>query len=152
MTGPLRQQRRTRDYVVRMPPDRYVKTACELVRCEKWLYGWDLFANEATAQGRQRAAYLRSGQSGRDFREFRGTAAAAVASGVLLPGEIDGLTDPLAPVTVFRFSPHQRCFEEHRTRPASWLVRGVRQHADMSGWIDDLDQHVGRLAEQVQRG
>jgi hypothetical protein len=151
---PLRQ-RQTRDYVVRMPADRFVKTVCEQIRCENWLYGWDTFANEATASGRARAAWVR-GESRRSFREFTATAAAALASGMVLPGEIDAATGPLVPVTVFRFGPHQRCLQEHRTRPARWLVQAgqqvVSQHTGMSGWIDDLDQHVGRLAEQVQKG
>ena len=153
---PLLRPRRTRDYVVRMPPDRWVKAACEQVRCENWLYGWDVFANERTPLGSDRAAWFRSGASRRTFREYRTTAAAAIAAGVILAGEIDAGTDPLVPVTVFRFEPHQRCFTEHRTRPASWLVRAGQQvvgrHTGMSGWIDDLDQHVGHLAEQLKRG
>jgi hypothetical protein len=129
---PLRQ-RRTRDYVVRMPPDRWVRAACEQVRCEKWQFGWDTVLDERTPEGRDAANWIRSGASGRDFREMRG-----------------------GDVTVFRFSPHQRCFEEHRTRPASWLVRAGQQvvgrHTDMSGWVDDLDQHVGILGEQLKKG
>jgi hypothetical protein len=125
----IRPRRQTRDYVLRMPPDRGVKVACELARCDNWLYGWDTVLDERTREGREAAAWIRSGASRRDYREMRG-------------GE----------VTVFRFAPHQRCFEEHRTRPARWLVRGVREHAGMSGWIEDLDQHVGHLAEQAQKG
>jgi hypothetical protein len=133
MTMPPRllRQRRTRDYVVRMPPDRWVKLACQQVECENWRYGWDTILDERTPEGKDAAAWIRSGASRRDFREMRS-------------GDGD--------VTVFRFSPHQRCFTEHRTRPARWLVRGVREHADMSGWIDDLDQHVGRLGEQLKKG
>src|ERR1700733_6701818 len=120
---PLRQ-RRTRDYVVRMPPDRWVKAACEQVRCENWQFGWDTVLDESTPEGKEAANWIRSGASHRDFREMRG-----------------------GDVTVFRFAPHQRCFTEHRTRPARWLVRGVREHTDMFGWIDDLDQHVGTLGD-----
>jgi hypothetical protein len=146
MTASLRQ-RRTRDYVVRMPKDRWVKAACEQVRCDNWLYGWDTLLDERTPEGRDAAQWIRSGASGRDFREL---------------GAADG------GVTVFRFSPHQRCFTEHRTRPASWLVRAGRQvngqpvaearpqvvarHSGMSGWIDDLDNHVGQLADRLQKG
>jgi hypothetical protein len=148
---PLRQ-RRTRDYLIRMPKDTTVKVVCEQIRCEKWLYGWDVFANERAPLGRDRAAYFRSGASRRTFRELRTTVAEALSAGVVLPGEIDAATDPLVPVSVFRFEPHQRCFDEHRTRPARWLVRGVREHADMSGWLDDLDEHVDRLSEQIKRG
>jgi hypothetical protein len=132
---PLLRPRRTRDYVVRMPPDRWVKAACEQVRCENWRYGWDTILDERTPPGQELAAWIRSGAPGRDYREMRSA---------------DG------DVTVFRFAAHQRCFTEHRTRPASWLVRAGQQvvgrHTGMSGWIDDLDQHVGRLAEQLQKG
>jgi hypothetical protein len=145
-------QRQTRDYVLRMPKDRTVVVACERVLCENWLYGWDVFANERVPLGRDRAAWFRSGASQRTFAEYQATAAAALGAGILLPGEIDAATDPLTPITVFRFAAHQRCFEEHRTRPARWLVRGVREHTDMSGWLDDLDQHVGQLAEKAQKG
>lgn len=134
MRPPLRQ-RQTRDYVVRMPPDRWVKAACEQVRCEKWRYGWDTVLDERTPEGKDAANWIRSGASRRDFREL---------------GTVDG------GVTAFRFSPHQRCFEEHRTRPGRWLVRTgrqiVAQHSGMPGWLDDLDQHVGNLGEAVKRG
>ncbi len=127
---PLRQ-RRTRDYVIRMPKDTTVVVACGQVRCDNWLYGWDTLLDERTPEGRDAAQWIRSGASRRDFREL---------------GSADG------GVTVFRFAPHQRCFTEHRTRPARWLVRGVREHSDMSGWIGDLDEHVGRLGEQLKKG
>jgi hypothetical protein len=131
----LIRPRRTRDYVVRMPKDRWIKAACEQVRCDNWLYGWDVLLDERTAEGRDAAQWIRSGASRREFREL-GTADGGMA--------------------VFRFAPHQRCFAEHRTRPASWQVRAgpqlVSRHTDMSGWIDDLDQHVGNLAEQAQKG
>lgn len=135
MRPALLRPRRTRDYVLRMPPDRGVIAACEQVACENWRYGWDTILDERTREGREAAAWIRSGASRRDFREM-GT--------------------PNGDVTVFRFAAHQRCFTEHRTRPASWLVRAGQQvvgrHTGMSGWIDDLDQHVGHLAEQLQKG
>ena len=121
----------TRDYLIRMPPDLTVVAACNQVRCEKWLYGWDTILDERTPFGRENAAWIRSGGSGRDYTELGG-----------------------GDVTVFRFAAHQRCFAEHRTKPASWLVRsgGMRVHADMHDWIEDLDQHVGQLEEQIKRG
>jgi hypothetical protein len=131
----LLRQRRTRDYVLRMPPDRGVIAACEQVGCENWRYGWDTILDERTPEGKDAANWIRSGASRRAYREMRS-------------GDGD--------VTVFRFSPHQRCFTEHHTRPASWLVRAGQQvvgrHTDMSGWIEDLDQHVGQLAEQLKKG
>jgi hypothetical protein len=135
VSAPLRARRRTRDYVLRMPADRTVKAACEQVGCENWRYGWDTVLNEADPAHKALADWIRSGASGRDYREM---------------GTADG------GAVVFRFSAHQRCFTEHRTRPARWLVRAgsqtLAQHTDMSGWIDDLDQHVGRLEEQLKKG
>jgi hypothetical protein len=118
-----------------MPKDRTVVAACEQVRCENWRYGWDVLLDERTPEGRDAAQWIRSGASRRDFTEM-GTADGGMA--------------------VFRFAPHQRCFAEHRTRPASWLVRAgpqlVSRHGGMSGWIDDLDQHVGSLEDQIKGG
>jgi hypothetical protein len=125
--------RRTRDYVLRMPKDTTVVAACEQVRCDNWRFGWDTILDERTVPGRDAAAWIRSGRSGRSYRELAGG------------GE----------VTVFRFSPHQRCFGEHRTRPARWLVREGRaltEHADMHDWIGDLEDHAVRLEEQARRG
>lgn len=130
MTPP--RSRLTRDYLVRMPKDTTVVVACEQVRCDNWRYGWDTVLDVRTPEGRDAADWIRSGASRRDFREM---------------GTADG-----GGTVVFRFSPHQRCFAEHRTKPARWLVRGVREHTDMSGWIDDLDQHAGRLADQIRKG
>lgn len=124
----------TRDYLLRMPRDVTVAAACEEVHCENWLYGWDTLVDERTVPGRDAAGWIRSGRSGRDYRE-------------LGPGD--------GGVTVFRFSPHQRCFTEHRTRPARWLVRDGRaltEHADMHDWISDLEDHAGRLEEQARKG
>lgn len=123
----------TRDYLVRMPRDTSIVAACEDVGCDNWRYGWDTLIDEATDLGRQQAAYIRA-RSGRTFREMKAP---------------DGLT-------VFRFEPHQRCFEEHRTRPARLLVRDagriVREHVSFGDIAEDYTEHVGRLAEQAQRG
>lgn len=119
----------TRDYRIRLPKDTTVRAACEQVRCANWLHGWDVVLDEREPAKKSAAAWIRSGQSGRTFRE--------------LPGGGE--------VAVFRFEPHQRCFEEHRTRPVRFLAGGQRR-ADMAEWIDDLDNHVGQLAGQLQRG
>jgi hypothetical protein len=124
----------TRDYLLRLPRDTTVVAACEETRCENWLYGWDTVLDERTPAGRELAAWIRSGQSGRDFREL---------------GAGDGGT------VVFRFGPHQRCFAEHRTRPARWLVRSgqrVTAHQDMQAWIGDLDDHVSDLHHKITGG
>ncbi len=121
----------TRDYVVRMPRDVTVRSACEDVECEGWRCGWESHIDEATPLGQAQAAYIRQ-HSGRTFTELR--------SGAL---------------TVFRFTPGQRCFAEHRTRPARLLVRQgamVREHATFDDIAEDYTEHAGRLAEQLRRG
>ena len=122
----------TRDYVVRMPRDTLVRSACEDVECEGWRCGWESHIDEGTPLGRHQAAYIRQ-QSGRTFTESR--------SGAL---------------TVFRFASGQRCFAEHRTRPARLLVRQgrslIREHSTFTGIAEDYTEHVGRLAEQAQKG
>lgn len=125
--------RRTRDYVMHMPLDRFVKAACEDVGCESWRYGWDSLIDESAPLGQAQAAYIRT-RSGRTFREMRAP---------------DGLT-------VFRFQARQRCFAEHRTRPAQLAVmaggRILRRHSSLSGLAEDYTEHIGRLADQYQRG
>ncbi len=123
----------TRDYVVHMPPDRYFKAACEQVNCEQWLFGWDSLIDERTPLGQAQARYIRV-QSGRTFREMKAP---------------DGLT-------VFRFEPRQRCFAEHRTRPVRLAVATggivLRTHASLGDLAEDYTEHVGRLADQYQKG
>jgi hypothetical protein len=123
----------TRDYVTRWPKDTTVIAACEQVGCENWLYGWDTAVDERTPQGRDAAAWVRSGQSGRTFTELGGG----------------------GDVTVFRFEPHQRCFAEHRTRPARFLVQAgaaSREHAWLDDWIEDFGEHYQQLEDQVRKG
>ena len=119
----------TRDYRIRLPKDTTVRAACEQVRCDNWLHGWDVVLDTQEPAKAAAAAWIRSGASGRTFRELPGSGRMAV----------------------FRFEPHQRCFGEHRTRPVRFLAGG-QQRADMAEWIDDLDNHVGRLADQLQKG
>ena len=121
----------TRDYLLRMPPDTTVAAACHEVRCEAWQFGWETIVDERTPLGREQAHYIRA-------RSMRTVSEKRTAEGV----------------TVFRFEARQRCFAEHRTKPASWLVRsgGVRRLGSMRDWIDDLDEHVGQLQDQIRRG
>lgn len=123
----------TRDYRIRMPPDRWVRSACEDAGCDAWRYGWESAVDEATDLGKAQAAYIRT-QSGRTFTELR-------ANGGL---------------TVFRFEPHQRCFAEHRTRPALLSVstggRVLRTHSSLRDLAEDYTEHVGRLADAYERG
>jgi len=123
----------TRDYIVRMPPDRWIKTVCEEVNCDNWRYGWDTQLDEGTKLGRAQAEYIRC-QSGRTFTEMKGPHG----------------------TTVFRFESGQRCFAEHRTRPARLAVatNGIvlRTHASLANLAEDYTEHCGKLAAQFERG
>lgn len=122
----------TRDYRIRMPFDRWVKTACADAGCDAWRHGWQTHVDEATGLGQRQAAYIRR-EAGRTFTEQRtGTG-----------------------ITVFTFPPRQRCFAEHRTRPARLLVAEggrVREHASFADLAEDYTEHVSRLADLAQRG
>ena len=118
----------TRDYLIRFPRDVTVRAACEDVGCDNYQFGWETILDEATLMGRDAAAWIRSGASGRTYTEKRG-----------------------AVVVVFRFERGQRCFEEHRTRPATFLAGG-RRVASLGDWIGDLDDHVNRLETQARKG
>jgi len=136
---PLWLDRASRAYRVHMPLDVWVKAACEDVGCDQWRYGWETVCDELGDPMAVKVAMLiRSGQTGRDFRETRGT--------------VDGGRV----VTVFVFSPGQRCFREHRTRPGRLLVhqrgRVAREHVSLADLAEDYTEHAGRLAEQRERG
>jgi hypothetical protein len=120
--------RATRDYVIRMPKDTTVVAACEDVRCENWRAGFEVHVDEATVLGMNQAHYIRV-QSGRTFTEHRSGA-----------------------ITVFRFASGQRCFAEHRTKPARFLVAGVREHSNLGDWIEDAAEHVTSIEDQRKRG
>ncbi|MGW1497584.1 hypothetical protein ACWCQW_03150 [Streptomyces mirabilis] len=125
-------------YSITAPRDAAVVAACEQVGCAAWANGWDSVIDERTELGQQQAAYIR-GQSRRTFREMK----------------TDGLT-------VFRFEAHQRCFEEHRTRPEIYLVRDgdwrgnptgrQRQHTRPADWVEDMTENQGRIVDLQQRG
>jgi len=125
----------TRDYRVHMPPDRMIVTACEDFGCDNWRYGWEIPCDLDTPQGREAAELIRSGATRRTYREL-GAA-------------------PGARMIVFRFDPHQRCFDEHRTRPGRALVmragRIIREHASLADLAEDYTEHTGRLAGQAER-
>ena len=125
-------------YSIRCPSDRTVVAACEQAGCLAWAYGWETTLDEGTELGAQRAAYIRH-WSGRTYREWR--------------------TD--AGLTVFRFSRHQRCFDEHRTRPEFYAVRAgdwrahlglIRRHTRPADWVEDFGEHQDRLAERLGGG
>lgn len=119
-------------YRIYSPPDRRLKAACEQVRCHNRQFGWESAIDEATPLGRAQAHYIRH-QSGRTFTERR------TAAGL----------------TVFRFEPGQRCFDEHFTLPERFWERAVRGgHAagarvdhSPAGWVDSMDTNLHALKE-----
>lgn len=131
-----------KSYVLLSPRDTTVVAACRDVGCPHWAHGWVSAVDESTTTGSMQAEYIRSGRSGREFRE--------------LPGRTpEGLT-------AFRFGPFQRCFREHRTRPETGLVRGGdwrgnprgerRVHKTLADWQEDFGEHQSRLAQAIEKG
>ncbi len=120
------------------PTDRQIIAACSEVGCLAYRHGWDKPVDEATELGQAQARLIRSGRTGRTFRE--------------MPA-VGGLT-------VFRFAPYQRCFAEHRTRAEVFLVRGgnehvstglIRRHTRPIDFVDDLRTTLDRRQTDVQR-
>jgi hypothetical protein len=129
--------RNSRAYRIHMPHDLTVVAACEDVGCDQWRSGWVTECDESAKPGAMVAAWIRSGQCGRTFREAAGTQ--------------DG-----RPVAIFYFDSGQRCFQEHRTRPGRLLVysggRGAREHVSLSDLAEDYTEHMGGIAAQQERG
>jgi hypothetical protein len=120
------------------PPDQTVIEACASVGCAAWRQGWDTVVDEDTDLGKRQAAYIRQ-NSGRTFKELRSETG----------------------LTVFRFESGQRCFANHETRPARFLVRGgdhrsnlgvIREHVGADDWVEDFALHQDHLAERIGRG
>ncbi len=121
-----------RVYRLQAPPDRWVRSACEDVRCAAWQFGWETTVDEAAALGKLQADYIRR-ESGRTFTEHKS-----------------------AGLTVFRFASRQRCFAEHRTKPQRFTVvdggRPARQHVSSVDWLEDCGEHLDRVVTQKERG
>jgi hypothetical protein len=123
------------------PHDRLVVSACEVVGCDKWRDGWDAILDMTNPAHAKAAEVIRSGATGRTFRE--------------LPAHGTN-------IVVFRFEAHQRCFDEHKTRPQTFLKRGgdwrgnprqeLRRHRSAADWQEDFAEHQDKLAEEVKRG
>lgn len=118
--------------------DKTVVAACQSVGCTAYQLGWDTVVDEETMLGQRQAAYIRQ-SAGRSFRELRTEAG----------------------LTVFRFDAYQRCFADHETRPAVYLVRGgdhrantglIRKHVDPDDWVEDFAEHQDRLADRLRQG
>jgi len=125
----------SRNYRVHMPHDVTVRAACEDVGCDQWRTGWETVCDESTKEGALVANWIRSGQSGRTFKEI-GTHSGKPA--------------------IFRFQSGQRCFQEHRTRPGRMVVqrsgRVLRQHVSLADLAEDYSEHMGLVSAQIQRG
>ena len=122
---------------VKSRPDKRVKTVCEKVGCPQWRNGWESVIDESTPLGRDQAAFIRG--SRRTFKEQH------TAAGL----------------TVFRFEPYQRCFADHQTMPEKYLVRGgdyratvgeLRVHTRAADWVEHVQQHMGRLLDERNKG
>lgn len=121
---------------VKSRPDQRVKTVCERVGCRRWREGWESVIDESTQLGREQAAFIRG--SRRTFREQK-----------------------TAGLTVFRFEPYQRCYEDHQTMPEKYLVRGgdyrgavgkVRVHQNPADWVEHVQQHMAGLLDERDKG
>ena len=132
---PAWTDRSSRSYRIHMPHDLTVVIACETAGCDQWRTGWETVCDESAKDGALVAAWIRSGQSGRTYRE---------------------LTAVTGQPAVFRFDAGQRCFTEHRTRPGRLLVhqggRIAREHVSLADLAEDYTEHVGHLAAQQERG
>ncbi len=125
-------------FTVTSPLDRTVKSACEEVACAAWQFGWRTIVDEATAVGREQAAYIRT-RARRTYSER-----------------------PAGGLTEFVFDSRQRCFAEHRTRPEIYVVRGGdwrgnptrqrRTHVRAADWVEDFGEHQLRVVEQAGQG
>jgi hypothetical protein len=141
-TEPLLPASAMTTYRIVSPHDKDRVAACHEVGCDAWRNGWDSILDLANPAHAKAAAYIRSGASGRTYREI-GT------------GSGEG-------IVVFRFASGQRCFEEHHTRPEVFLRRGgdhrgnprqeLCRHANAGEWVEDFAEHQQRLAEAVERG
>ena len=134
---------KTRDYVIRRPRAAAIRAA----GCPDCNGGWETFCNEARPIGREAARWIRDSPFA--YRELSGTVGGALSAGVVVDGEIDHTMEPSAPLTVFRFHGGQPCFN-HPGDPR--FFAGSREHKRLADWIEDLDEHAGRLAEQAQKG
>lgn len=127
-------------FQVTTPRDGGILTACKDAGCRYWREGWKSMVDERTPLGRAQAHYFRH-QSGRTIVREQKTA---------------GLQ------TVFTFAAHQRCFEEHWTRPEIYVVQGgdwrgnptgaFRRHENAADWVEHFSLNQQKLADQAQQG
>lgn len=125
-------------FSISQPSDRGVREACEDAGCLAWRRGWEMQIDERTTLGAGQASYIRW-QSGRTFKESR------TAAGL----------------SVFRFPPGQRCFQEHRTFPQFFRVRRgdwrenlglVREHTRADDWVEHMQENLDSVRDDQARG
>ena len=83
---PAWTDRAARSYRIHMPHDLTVVIACETAGCDQWRTGWETVCDELSKEGALVAAWIRSGQSGRTFREL------AAVAGFYQPAPSSGST------------------------------------------------------------
>lgn len=154
MTRPLMHRRalpaHMKNYVILAPPATHFRPAtCAEVQCRAFTAGWETHLDEATEDGKQLAAYVRSGKHGNQFTEWRAERST---------------------ITVFRFPPWQpNPFGlEHRKhlvkldRPEIFAVRDVdtgfelKQHRGAENgaqdWVDDFATNQAAVAKEYEKG
>ena len=135
---PLAPAQAYQTWSVKSRPDKAVKTVCERVGCAAWRLGWETVIDESTQLGKDQAAFIRL-ESRRTFREQRNSVG----------------------LTVFRFEAGQRCFADHQTMPEKYVVqRGdyrkkvgeLRVHTRAADWVEHVQEHMGRLLDERNKG
>lgn len=128
-------------YKILTPSDQLIVATCQQAGCPYWTTGWDTIVDEGTDLGQAQARWIRSGSSGRSYRERK-------------TGE--GLT-------VFAFEAYQRCFQDHQTLPEVFGVvggdyrgnpRGIpaRRHTSPDDWVEDFALNQDRIKTKLERG
>lgn len=139
-----------KNYVILAPPSTHFRPAtCEQVRCRAFTIGWETHCDEAVAELKDLAAWIRRGTHGNKYDEYRA---------------------PGSSITVFRFPPFQpRPFGlEHRKhlikieRPELFAYRDVSTGWDLKlhagaengarDWVDDFATNQDKVARKVQEG
>lgn len=124
-------------YAIRQRPDVTIPAACHDVGCEAWRNGWDSPLDESDPVQADMARWLRSGGSGRTYREL-------------------GRDD--AGRTVFRFESGQRCFLDHGTIPRKLLVvhgdwrrhfGTIRRHTSLGHMVEDAVENCDQVWSRV---
>jgi hypothetical protein len=128
--------------LIRPPTPQYWRTAtCAEVDCEHWRNGWVTRIDTSTDMGVRQANYI-GNQSGRAYTAR--------------------LENTLA---VFTFPAGQQCFAEHRVphqREPLYVVRGgdhrgnprgeKRTHTRGEFWVEDMQERLGQLTDEIERG